>query len=164
MGASNAPAYQVVGAQCVATCRRSAGYGFLFDLPSPLLNPPGFVCAPCPPRRGSGASLQWAAKPFKVLITGNHTHFRKHSQLSEAGRQTRRCSRQLPTCFGRIACKSNPTHRVSPSWLSSPTGASRLVQQEVPRLDKGYCATWRHCLCKTACLSTFRRFQRGDVP
>lgn len=164
MGASNAPAYQVVGAQCVATYRRLAGYGFLFAASFFATESAKIRMRSLPAkareRRITAMGCQARQSPHCWV----HTHFRKHSQLSEAGRQTRRCPRQLPTCFGRIACKSNPTHRVSPSWLSSPTGASRLVQQEVPRLDKGYCATWRHCLCKTACLSTFRRFQRGDVP
>lgn len=37
------------------------------------------------------------------------------------------------------------------------------VRQEVPRFGHGYCATWRHCLNKTASFSAFRRFQGGDV-
>jgi hypothetical protein len=41
--------------------------------------------------------------PIQCPFTGANTHFRKRSQLSEAGRQTCRCSRQLPMCFGRIA-------------------------------------------------------------
>lgn len=98
------------------------------------------------------------------LHRGKHTLSHKRFQLSGTGRQTRRCSRQLPACFGRIAYKSNPTHQSPPLDHRAQPVPTELVCQEAPRLDYCYCATWCHCLCKTASFPAFRRFQRGDVP
>lgn len=81
---------------------------------------------PRPPRRGTGTWLQRAAKPLKIPIAGQTHTVAKRFQLSETGRQTRCCQRQLPMCFGRIALQVKPYSSVSPSRLSSPTGATRV--------------------------------------
>lgn len=85
-----------------------------------------FGSIPRPPRRGIGTWLQRAAKPLKIPIAGQTHTVAKRFQLSETGRQTRCCQRQLPMCFGRIALQVKPYSSVSPSRLSSPTGATRV--------------------------------------
>lgn len=95
------------------------------DLPFSLPNLPRLGFAPPPAKARNRRIAAMGCQARQSAHCWARTHFRKRSQLSETGCQTRRCSRQLPACFGRIAYKSNPTHRVSPSCPSNRAGANR---------------------------------------
>lgn len=102
--------------------------------------------------------------PSKYPLLGRHTlsqnasNFRKRVAKPVAVKDSSPCASVVSHY------RSNPTHRSPPLGCQAQPVPPELVGQEDPRLDYRYCATWRHCLSKTASLSAFRRFQGGDVP
>ena len=118
---------EVAGAASITRCsRRSDPVELEITLPLSLLNPPRFRFAPLLAKAGERRIAAMGCQALQSTHRWVHTHFCKRFQLSETGRQTRCCQRQLPMCFGRIALQVKPYSSVSPSWLSSPTGATRV--------------------------------------
>ncbi len=71
---------------------------------------------------------------------------------------------QLPTDFGRIVQSVKPYSQNLPLLPLGPPGATPVVEQEIPQLDRGYCMAVRHRLISQASLPAFCRFLEGDVP
>ena len=130
-----------------------------------LLNPPRFRFAPPPAKAGKRRIAATGCQAlFNAPLQGqthtfaNAPNFRKQVAKPAAALGSSPCASVVSHY------RSNPTHRSPPLGCQAQPVPPELVGQEDPRLDYRYCATWRHCLSKTASLSAFRRFQGGDVP
>lgn len=132
---------------------------------SPLQNPPRFWFNPTPAKAWDWHMAATGRQAPQDTHCWADTHCRKTLPTFGNGSPNPPLPKGSSPCASVVShYRSNPTHRSPSLGCPAQPVPPELVGQEDPRLDYRYCATWRHCLSKTASLSAFRRFQGGDVP